>query len=290
LEKNLNLERSCIEISKHLICKLKLKDTSSIYKFYSILDSTSQYLQKCLGEKKDSLSAVDSILDIVYNKWNITFNTNDTILETLLPHLVYYNKSGACLGVSLIILLIAEKISCPIYGVILPGHFFCRFDNGKKQINIEPNKRGYNHSNEYYINKYLNGRKINNYMQNISPDKTVGMLCYNSGIILMKNKEYKTAQQYFIESTKILSDFLEGYGNLALCYAYAGNLNSSIKVFEYIYEKNPFFENLILNYGNILLKAKKFNKAYEIFKMGLYYNPNDTLLLNGLYKAKTKIK
>jgi regulator of sirC expression with transglutaminase-like and TPR domain len=49
---------------------------------------------------------------------------------------------GNCLGISLLYLAVAERVGLPLYGVSAPEHFFVRFDDGVKRINIEPTMGG----------------------------------------------------------------------------------------------------------------------------------------------------
>ena len=112
--------------------------------FYALIDSAADSLLNVLGDKAAGSNGAHAIINVVYETWKIGFDPCDTLVETLLPELVYAHKKGACLGVSLIILMLAEKLRCPIHGVLLPGHFFCRFDDGNVSFNIEPNNQDSN--------------------------------------------------------------------------------------------------------------------------------------------------
>ena len=154
LSDGLSLEQACFLISRHAMTVCGGSDTTSLKSFFHILDSTAAALGESLADKKPASAGADSIVNCVYAAWGIGFDPRDTMLETLLPHLVYKNKKGACLGVSLIMLVLAEKLGCPVYGVMLPGHFFCRYESAAVRFNIEPNKAGFRHPDEYYRDRY----------------------------------------------------------------------------------------------------------------------------------------
>jgi tetratricopeptide (TPR) repeat protein len=290
LSDSISLEQACQLVSRNLITIAGDADTISLLSFYHVLDSTAASLLPSLGEKKTSSAAVDSILAIVYKTWDIQFDPRDTVFETLLPHLVYKNRKGACLGVSLIMLMFAERLGCPLYGVMLPGHFFCRYDSGSRHFNIEPNRAGYRHPNEYYAGQYPVTGKPWYDLASLTKSKTIGMLCYNAGTLCMSRGRYGVATSYFKEAAARIEGFAEAKGNLALAYAFTGMLDSSLAVFETLFAAHPDFVNLAANYGSVSMAAKQYEKAERIFKKGLEYFPEDTVLLSGLSQAYMRLE
>jgi regulator of sirC expression with transglutaminase-like and TPR domain len=290
LPKTITLEQASILVSRNLMSISGDADTISLLSFYRTLDSAAACLSQSLGGKKASAAAVDSILAIVYKTWDVQFDPRDTIAETMLPHLVYKNRKGACLGVSLIMLMLAERLGCPLYGVMLPGHFFCRYDSGTQQVNIEPNKAGYHHPNEYYAGRYpVEGRPWYDFA-NLTKSKTIGMLCYNAGTLCMSRRQYGIAIAYFKEAADRIDGFAEAKGNLALAYARAGMPDSSLAVFEKLFAAHPDFVNLAANYGSVAMTAKQYEKAERIFMNGLEYFPEDTVLLSGLSQVYMRLE
>jgi tetratricopeptide (TPR) repeat protein len=282
LSDSITLEQASLLVSRNLMSISGDADTTSLLSFYRTLDSAATCLLQSLGGKRASAVAVDSILAIVYKTWNIQFDPRDTVPETLLPHLVYKNRKGACLGVSLIMLMLAERLGCPLYGVMLPGHFFCRYDSGSQHFNIEPNRAGYRHPNEYYAGKYPVTDKPWYDLASLTKIKTIGMLCYNAGTLCMTRGRYGIAIAYFKEAADRIDGFAEAKGNLALAYAFTGMLDLSLAVFEKLFAVHPDFVNLAANYGSVAMAAKQYEKAERIFKKGLEYFPEDTVLLSGL--------
>jgi tetratricopeptide (TPR) repeat protein len=287
---SISLEQACRLVSLNLMGIAGDADTMPLVSFYRTLDSTAACLSQSLGGQKPSVAAVDSILAIVYKTWNIQFDSRDTLPETLLPHLVYKNRKGACLGVSLMMLMLAERAGCPLYGVMLPGHFFCRFDNGTRQFNIEPNKDGFQHPNGYYTEHYPVAGKPWYDLASLNKSKTIGMLCYNAGTMCMDRRQYSTAIGYFKVAAARIDGFAEAKGNLALAYAFAGVPDSSLAVFEKLFAVHPDFVNLAANYGSVAMAAKQYEKARDIFRKGLDFYPEDTTLLYGLTQAYERLE
>jgi hypothetical protein len=284
LDDSLDIEQECMRISRHLMAAFGDPDTASFRFFYHVLDSTGNSLAAAPGGTAPW--AVDSIVATVYRAWNIGFDNRDTIFETLLPHHVFKNKMGACLGVSLIILMLAEKAGCPVYGVMLPGHFFCRYDDGAIRRNIEPNMAGLNHPDEYYRNRYPIVPRPWYTLSNLSKQQTIGMLCYNAGVICLQNKKTGLAIPYFKEAMRRLNGLPEAKGNCALAYAQNGDTDSSLALFAGLFTSHPDLANCAANYGAVLMAAHQWKRAREVFEKGLEYYPKDEVLKRGLEESK----
>ena len=274
----LSLQQACGLISARLCQELGPGDASPPVLFNHMLDSTAGAIKKNTGNGKAGREALDSILSIVYTSWNIGFDPRDTLIETLLPHLVFTNRKGACLGVSLIILTLAEKFNCPVFGVLLPGHFFCRYDDGDRRINIEPNKQGYAHPDDYYRQHYPCEHRPGYGLANLDKKAVIGVLCYNAGALCLNRKHYDEAVAWYRESMRRIPDFAEATGNLAVTYAKKGNVDTALALFDGLFIAHPDMVNCALNYGSVAAAAKQYRRAVEIYRKGLDYFPNDTML------------
>jgi regulator of sirC expression with transglutaminase-like and TPR domain len=290
IDDTLSLQEACVLISARLCPELRSCDTSSPVFFNHVLDSTAEAITKNIGNRKTGPETLAAILDAVYGSWNIGFDPRDTIIETLLPHFVFTNRKGACLGVSLIILMLAEKLNCPVYGVMLPGHFFCRFDDGNRRINIEPNKQGYAHPDDYYRQHYPCEHQPGYGLANLDKKAVIGVLCYNAGALCLNLKLYDGAIFWYQESVRRIPDFAEAAGNLAVTYAKKGNVDTALTLFDGLFTAYPDMINLALNYGSVAAAAKQYTRAVEIYRKGLDYFPNDTPLRKRMEKIQGGIK
>jgi tetratricopeptide (TPR) repeat protein len=290
LDDSLSLRSAVTLISSRLCAVFQAIDTASLASFNTILYQRAEAAAKNMANRKNCRQVVDTIKQIVYSEWKIGFDPFDTYIETLLPHLVFRNRKGSCLGVSLIMLMLAEKLTCPLYGVVLPGHFFCRYDDGVYRINIEPNLKGCGHNDDYYRQRYPVDTKAWYALDNLQPAATIGVLCYNAGTLCLNAKKYQSAIDFLKENMRRLSDFPEAAGNLALAYARVGEVDSALILFEKLFTVHPDLNSLALNYGTIAMSAKQYRKAFEIFQKGLTFYPHDTVLIAGLKKATEQIQ
>jgi regulator of sirC expression with transglutaminase-like and TPR domain len=284
LDDSLPLQDACGRIAVYLCRVLCACDTFSLGLFNQTIDGAAVRIKKNLGDKKPGPQALDSILSTVYDSWNIGFDPCDTIAETLLPHLVLKNRKGACVGVSLIILTLAEKLELPVCGIMLPGHFFCRYDDGNIRLNIEPNRQGCPHPDDYYRKRYPCEHRPGYGLENLDNKAVIGALCYNAGALCLKKKQYDAAIACYHEALRRMPDFSEAQGNCAIAFAKKGDLDTALMLFEKLFTAHPDMVNLAVNYGYVATAAKQYSLAVSVYKKGLEYYPDDTLLHKRLEK------
>jgi tetratricopeptide (TPR) repeat protein len=173
--------------------------------------------------------------------------------NSLFLHTVMDKKEGYCLSMSILYLSIGERLGLPLYGVVVPGHFFVRYDDGRVRFNIETTSKGGNAPNEHYIKKFkvptLNGRSI--YLKNLSKIQTLG--CF--------------------------------FNNLGNSYSDVGDMESALLAFERAVEINPTLSESRANLGNIYLKKEKVTQAIREYQAALNINPNDAKTHNNLGNA-----
>jgi len=176
--------------------------------------------------------------------------------NSLFLHTVMDEKRGYCLSLSVLYLSIAERLGLPLYGVVVPGHFFVRYDDGRIQFNIETTSNGGTASDEHYIDKFRvpPGGRNGIYMKNLDKIQTLG--CF--------------------------------FNNLGNSYSDVGNMDSALLAFERAVEINPALSESRANLGNIYLKKGLVKDAIDEYLTALQINPNDAKTHNNLGNAYTQ--
>ena len=126
-----------------------------IIPFHGQLDSAAKVI---LSEKElygDTFKKLDRLKKLIFNEWKISFQDAPNKLQSIFPHQAFNARQGSCLSISLIFLLLAEKLDLPLYGVLAPGHFFISYDDGKIRLNIETLRKGEFMSDSWYRNRYM---------------------------------------------------------------------------------------------------------------------------------------
>lgn len=178
-------------------------------------------------------------------------NPNDLFLHSVLDE-----KRGYCLSLSILYLSLGERLGLPLYGVVVPEHFFVRYDDGRVRFNIETTAKGGYAEDEHYINKFNVPQDDRNsiYMKNLNKLQTLG--CF--------------------------------FNNLGNSYNDVGNTDQALVALERATQINPSLAEARMNLGNIYLKKDRVTDAIFEYRTALEINPNDDKMHNNLGNAYAK--
>ena len=177
--------------------------------------------------------------------------------EDLFLHVVLEKKRGYCLSLSVLYLAIAERLGLPMYGVVVPGHFFVRYDDGDRRFNIETTSNGATTTDEHYVEEF-NPPTIPHmlYMKNLTKKQTLG--CF--------------------------------YNNLGNSYCEVGDIDKAFEVLLQAVRITPLLSEANMNLGNVYLRKKMPHQAIEQYEKALSIITNDARAMNNLGSAYMQIE
>ncbi|MHC4187563.1 MAG: tetratricopeptide repeat protein [Planctomycetota bacterium] len=173
--------------------------------------------------------------------------------EDLFLHTVMDKRQGYCLSLSILYLSIGERLGLPLYGVVVPSHFFIRYDDGNIQFNIETTAKGGFAPDEHYIKKF----KVDQVSQNS---------------LYLKN----------LDKRQVMGCFFNNLGNV---YSEVGDLDYALLALERAVQINPSLAESRTNLGNIYLKKGRARDAIYEYQAALDVNPNEALIHSNLGNA-----
>jgi tetratricopeptide (TPR) repeat protein len=224
-------------------------------RYLSDLDNMALEIREMLRRRnlKADFHAIPIINNYLFVKKGFRSISEANDPNSLFLHTVMDRKQGYCLSLSILYLAIGERLGVPLYGVVVPGHFFVRYDDGRVRFNIETTGGGGNAPDEHYIKKFkvprLNDRNI--YLKNLNKIQTLG--CF--------------------------------FNNLGNSYSDVGDIEAAMRAFELAVEINPTLSESRANLANIYLKKGQIAQAINQYHAALDINPNDAKTHNNLGNA-----
>ena len=248
--------------------------------FEHVIDNAADSLKKKLTGPSDT-GAISLMVRRVYENWGVVFNPAANTAEAVLPQTVLARKQGTCLGISLLFLLIAERAGLPLHGVLLPGHFFMRFDNGPCRRNVEPNAGGIQRSEDYYRQLYAVASDSWYSLRNLSKQEAAAVFYYMLGNSCRENNKTSEAQSCYKTALDLFPNYPEALGNLALVYAAAGSYDSARSFLDRAAALSPRDPQVWRNAGSLELQRGRAGEALTLFARGRALAPDDQALLYG---------
>ncbi len=247
INKILKLDDSQIDLATALLLASREWNSYTNHRKYIFeIDRMADEIYKNSIKKSgqtDPINLVKEINRYLYEQKGYTAVKDANNPDDLFLHSVIENRQGYCLSLSALYLSIGERLELPLYGVVVPGHFFVRYDDGVNRFNIETTSSGNLATDQHYIEKFKvpsNGHD-HLYMQNLTKKQTIG--CF--------------------------------YNNLGNCYQNIGQTDKALEIFETAIELAPTLTESLNNLGSIYMQKGSYFKAMNCFKSALRINPND---------------
>ena len=196
-------------------------------------------------------------------------NPHDLFLHTVLD-----KKRGYCLSLSILYLAVAERLGLPLYGVVVPGHFFVRYDDGHVRFNIETTGKGRTADDKHYIEKFKVPETADNiYMTNLSKIQTLGCFFNNLGNSYTDVGDTEQALLALERAVEINPSLAESLANLGNVYLEAGRLDDAIYKYQAAMEINPIDAKTHNNLANAYCAKGWFTAAIEEYDRCLNLQP-----------------
>ena len=201
----------------------------------------------------------------------------EVVEQKSLPQVIK-NRKGGCVGLSLLYLTLTERLGLPFHGVALPDHFFVRYDNGEKKINIETTRKGKEWNDRAYEKEYElppTNRKRSFYLRSLSKKEVIGVFLYNLGTAYCNEGMYDETIVRLITALEINPSFAEAHYNLGIAYGRKGMYDEEIAEYKKVIEINPSFAEAHSGLGLAYGKKGMYDEAIAEYKKAIELNPND---------------
>jgi tetratricopeptide (TPR) repeat protein len=215
---------------------------------------------------------IERMNDFFFGKLGLQACSNrdtESLLANLLVPEVLRRGRGHCLGLGSLYLVLAQLVKLPIYGVVAPGHFFCRYDNGEEQFNIEMTLRGARWSDDLYQERYgLDKKAIEKgiYLRSLDDLEVLVEILNNRGNYFWRRGRQDDAARDIGRATKVSKNFARGYagkGFMALC---RGQIATAVLELGRAVEIDPWSARATLHLGEALLEAGQVERSVAALK------------------------
>lgn len=299
IEQVLRLEPEDIDLgTAALIISEQWSDVVAGRRYLSQLDDMAYEVRRRLEEKGlgPDYRAVAVINDYLFDELGFKSVSEASDPYDLLLHSVIDRKQGYCLSLSILYLSLGERLGLPLYGVVVPGHFFVRYDDGQVRFNIETTGKGGNAPDEHYVDKFRvpdggstsspQGESI--YMTNLNKLQTLGCFFNNLGNAYSDIGDMKTSLAALEIAVKINPSLTESRTNLGNIYLQKERTEDAIYQYEAALQINPGDAKTHNNIGNAYIRQGRLINAVWHYRQSIALEPNFTEAYRNLAAAYCK--
>jgi tetratricopeptide (TPR) repeat protein len=247
-------------------------------KYLSRLDDMAIEISQRLKKKKlkTDFTAIPVINKYLFDDLGFKTIAEPTDPNDLFLHSVLDRKRGYCLSLSILYLSIGERLGLPLYGIVVPRHFFVRYDDGDVRLNIETTSKGGNPPDEHYINKFQVPKQDSDgiYMRNLTKIQTLGCFFNNLGNSYNDIGNTDSAFLALQRAVNINPTLSESRANLGNVYLHKGQIKDAIYEYQTALKINPCDAKTYNNIGNAYLKQDQVQEAMSQYTHSLELDPN----------------
>lgn len=290
-EQDIDLAKTVLLISRHRDPALDLAPLKAE------LDRLTDSVRTKLAKTSSPEEIVDAFTKTIHQEADYQFT--DRVDAQGIPldpaelflHGMLKSKRGYCMNLSLLYLIIADRLDIPLFGVPLPNHFLVRYESGNTRINIETTDGGKILPDSFYQQRFAlpEGSPSTFFMRNIGKKSTLGSYFSNVGMIYYKSQQPEKAVFYLSLSTRINPQSIEAHNNLANIYSETKQLDKAIGHYQLALKADPGNLSTLFNLGLAYRQSGQADKAIQAFlqvvQIDGFYGPGHQALVN-LFLAK----
>ena len=124
------------------------------------------------------------------------------------------NRKASCVGLTSLYLVLADQLDLSLYGVLVPGHVFVRYQNGSNYVNVETLKKGIQRSDEFYRDYFKPDPGITYYLRNLTKKEFIAICLFNLGNEYSKRGLFENAISKYNSVHLLFPDFGEARDNM----------------------------------------------------------------------------
>jgi tetratricopeptide (TPR) repeat protein len=242
------------------------------------LDTMAMVIETRLRQRRLPLDhrAIPVINEYLFDELGFKPMLHPNDPNDLFLHSVMDRRQGYCLSLSILYLAIAERLGLNLYGVVVPGHFFVRYEKGRIRFNIETTSRGASPPDEHYIKMFHVPEDGGNsaYMKNLTKRQTIGCFFNNLGTVYLESGDMNTAMVALERAVTINPTLAESRTNLGNIYLQRGRVNDAVQQYRAALQLNPSDPKTHYNLGNAYMVLNELNAAASSFRQAIQFDPN----------------
>ena len=196
------------------------------------------------------------IAELVFGRLGFQREVDDPALDFVFLPGVLRRRRGSCVGLGTLVLALSEQLGWSAAGVMMPGHFYVRLDDGRQHCNLELLHAGQLMPDAWYTARFpIAGGTAPEYARPLRAREVLGVLAYNLGNERRRAARIQEARAAFSQAVALFPDFSEAHASLGAVQHLLGQLEPAASSYRAALEKYPQLPGLRKNIA--LLDAER---------------------------------
>lgn len=224
------------------------------------LSRLAERVRPALGSATTGEQVVDAFNRVLLREEGFAYDGAAGDPENFLLGSVLSRKKGNCLGLSMLYLALAERLSVPFRGVCVPTHCFVRYEGKDGARNVEFASRGEYWGDERYRREFRIGAS-RPYLRSLDGNEMLGVFLKSLGAAYSKKGRDEEALRLYADAIRFFPGQAEGHFNAGVSLQRVGRLGESAAEYRLALTLDPDLAPARDNLGVVLAMQGMFPDA-----------------------------
>lgn len=185
---------------------------------------------------------------LLFEERGFAREVDDTDLRFVLLPSVLRDRRGSCVGLGTLCLALCEALGVSARGVLRPGHFYVRLEDGEAHANIELLRRGEVMPDDWYEHRFPASSGAGAaYGRPLTPEESIGVIEYNVGNQRRREHRIDAARAAYTHATRHFPEFAEAHASLGAALHLLGRIEEARASYDTARRLAPQLPNLDRN-------------------------------------------
>ena len=217
-------------------------------------------VRPALAAARTDAQVVDAFRRVLLEEEGFSYDRVAGNPENFLLGSVLSRKQGNCLGLSMLYLALAERLSVPFRGVCLPSHCFVRYEGKEGARNVEFASRGEGWPDDRYRREFRIGAG-RPYLRSLDGTEMLGVFLKSMGAAYSKKGREEDALRLYDEAVRFFPGLPEGHFNAGVSLQRTGRIDEATVKYRIALSLDPDLASARDNLGILLAVRGDFDGA-----------------------------
>ncbi|MDP3921257.1 MAG: tetratricopeptide repeat protein [Candidatus Omnitrophota bacterium] len=245
--------------------------------FQGMVSELKEGLTSLEGEPLEVTALIDFLNHYFFDVWGFSFdreNSDGREAGSLLIHSIMDRRKGYCLGLSILYLSLAAQIGLPLSGVVVPGHFFVRYDKDGRRFNIEVTQHGVLRDDDSYRQEFSVYETNSYYLKSLTTRELLGIYMDNAALAFNQQGRPDLALPLYRGAIALNPRFAQTRVNYANTLARLDDLSSALLEYRKALKLNPHIPELHYNLGVAYGRKGIVEKEIAHYRLAMTLKPD----------------
>jgi tetratricopeptide (TPR) repeat protein len=192
------------------------------------------------GAAAQGASRAEALNRTIFGTLGFVREVEDTSLRFVLLPSVLGGRRGGCVGLGTLYIALGEQLGWTVEGVMVPGHFYVRVDEGTRTRNVELLRRGEEMPDAWYRVRFAAKEGgPPEYRRPLTDKEVLAVVEYDVGNERKREGRLAEARRAFLLSSSLFPGLSEAHASLGATLHLLGDLDDALASYRAARLENP---------------------------------------------------